>query len=80
MCEKSYCHVDETKGLYVVYDTSVDMCRDKEVHINLSPATLSISFFIHLHLCLDTSIHNFKWVEITYICLVCDQTFANHGA
>ena len=31
--------------------------------------------FTHVKLCLATAIHNFKWVEITHICLITDQTF-----
>ena len=33
--------------------------------------------FIHLKLCLATASHNFKWVKITHICLIWDETFAN---
>ena len=25
----------------------------------------------------DTATHNFKWVKITYICLISNQTFAH---
>ena len=32
----------------------------------------------HLKLCLATATHNFKWVKITYICLICNDAFANH--
>ena len=31
--------------------------------------------FIHLKLCLATAKHNFKYVTISRICLICDQTF-----
>ena len=34
----------------------------------------------HLKLCLATATHNFKWVEITHICLIWDHTFANFDA
>ena len=30
--------------------------------------------FTHLKVCLGTATHNFKWVQITYIWLVWDQT------
>ena len=33
--------------------------------------------FTHLKLCLATAIHNFKWLKIIDIGLICDQTFAN---
>ena len=36
-----------------------------------------IWIFTHLKLCLATATHNFKWVEITHICLISDQTLAN---
>ena len=37
-----------------------------------------IYLLIPLKLCLAAyATHNFKWVEITDICLSCDQTFAN---
>ena len=31
----------------------------------------------HLKLCLATATDNFKWVKMTHICLIWDQTFAN---
>ena len=33
--------------------------------------------FTNLKLYLTTETHNFKWVENTHICLICDQIFAN---
>ena len=33
--------------------------------------------FTHMKLCLATTIHNFMWVEITYICLIWVQILAN---
>ena len=33
--------------------------------------------FTHLKLCLATATHNFKWVKITQIGLVWDQTLVN---
>ena len=44
---------------------------------NPYPAKLNFFFFIHLKLCLATGIHNFKWVKITHICLIWDDTFVN---
>ena len=38
---------------------------------------IDILIFTHLKLCLATAIHNFKWVKITHICLIRDQTFTN---
>ena len=42
---------------------------------------LSLSYFIllttHLELSLATATHNFKWVKITHICFMWDQTFVN---
>ena len=28
--------------------------------------------------CLATVTHNLKWMKITHISFICDQTFANH--
>ena len=36
-----------------------------------------IWFFTHLKLCLATATHNIRWVKITHIVLIWDQTFAN---
>ena len=36
-----------------------------------------IKIFTHLKLCLAAAIHNFKWVNITRICLIWDQIFEN---
>ena len=36
-----------------------------------------ILIFNHLRLCLATAIHNLKWLKITHICLIWDQTFTN---
>ena len=35
-----------------------------------------IYIFTHLKLCLATGTHNFKWVKITHVCLIWDQTCA----
>ena len=40
-------------------------------------AKLFIWNFTHFKLCLATATHNFKWVTITDICLIWNQTFAN---
>ena len=50
--------------------------------LTLSPLPLkelnyTIQIFTHLKLCLATATHNFKWMKITDICLIWDQTFAN---
>ena len=34
-------------------------------------------FFNHLKLRLATAIHSLKWLKITHICLIEDQTFTN---
>ena len=34
-----------------------------------------IKIFTHLKFCLATATHNFKWVKITNICIIWDQTF-----
>ena len=38
---------------------------------------ISIIIFTHLKLGLATATHNFKWVKITYSCLIWGETFAN---
>ena len=34
-----------------------------------------IDIFSHLKLCLATATHNFKWLKITHICLICAQKY-----
>ena len=41
------------------------------------PLSYLILIFTYLKLCLTTATHNFKWVKITHMCLIWDQTFAN---
>ena len=41
------------------------------------PAKLYMYIFTHLKLCPATTNHNFKWVEITHLCLIWDQPFEN---
>ena len=36
-----------------------------------------IEIFNHLMLCLATASHNIKWLKITHICLIWDQTFTD---
>ena len=45
--------------------------------INPFPAETIIKIFTHLKLCLAAASHNFKWLKITHICLISEQTFAN---
>ena len=41
------------------------------------PKSYLIYILTHLKLCLATATRNFKWVEITLICLIWYQAFAN---
>ena len=45
--------------------------------IFIQPIKLWNLISIHLKLCLATTSHKFKWVKITHILLILDQTFAN---
>ena len=45
---------------------------------NFNPSIASgypIKLFSHLKLCLATATHNFEWVKIIHIRLICDKTF-----
>ena len=45
--------------------------------LTIFPPCYRILIFTHLKLCLATPTHNFKWVKITFVNLIGDQTFAN---
>ena len=36
-----------------------------------------IKIFNHLKFCLATAIHNLKWLKMTHICFIWDQTLTN---
>ena len=47
--------------------------------LNSLPATGTISYLIFtiIKLCLANATNNFKWLKITHICVISDQTLAN---
>ena len=41
----------------------------KLIYLNFQPLE------VVMWLCLATAIHNFKWLKITHICLICEHTY-----
>ena len=62
-------------GMCGVYYNKFITKRERKMHFTLFRALSRITFFTHMKLCLATATLNFKWVKITHICLVGDETF-----
>ena len=58
-------------SLHLVYKLCVSH------HNSIRASKYLIAIFPHLKVCLATATHTFKWVKITEICLILDQTFEN---
>ena len=48
-----------------------------ETAVTLILLSTFIYIFNHLKLCIATAMHNLKWLKITDICLIWDQTLLN---